>query len=119
MDMNKKKDKKDTGSTIALNKRARHEYALEDRYEAGIALQGWEVKSLRQGRIAFSESYALAKNGELFLFGPQITPPLSASSHVLADGRRTPNPLLTITENPKLISAVDRHRHTLKSQNTV
>jgi len=113
MDMNKKKDKKDTGSTIALNKRARHEYALEDRFEAGIALQGWEVKSLRQSRIAFSESYALVKNGEIFLFGAQITPLISASSHVIADDRRTRKLLLHRAEIDKLIGAVERDGYTL------
>ena len=77
--MNKAKEKKDSGnSTIALNKRARHEYHIDERYEAGLALQGWEVKSLRAGRINFGDSYALIRNGELYLFGASIPPLISA-----------------------------------------
>ena len=72
---NKKgKDSSEGGGTIALNKRARHDYHLEDRYEAGLALQGWELKAIRAGRLNMGESYALVKNGEIFLFGAQITP---------------------------------------------
>ena len=104
---------KDGGSTIALNKRARHEYRLEDRFEAGVALQGWEVKSLRQGRIAFADSYALVKNGEIFLFGAQITPLISASSHVVADDRRTRKLLLHRREIDRLVGAVEREGYTL------
>jgi SsrA-binding protein len=111
--MSKKKETKDTGSTIALNKRARHEYALGERFEAGIALQGWELKSLRQGRIAMSEAYALIKNGEIYLFGAQITPLISASTHVLADDRRTRKLLLHKHEIEKLIGAVERDGFTL------
>lgn len=107
------KDSKDGGSTIALNKRARHEYTLGDRFEAGVALQGWEVKSLRQGRIAFSESYALVKNGEIFLFGAQITPLISASTHVVADDRRTRKLLLHRREIDRLVGAVERDGYTL------
>ena len=101
------------GSTIALNKRARHEYHLEDRFEAGLALQGWEVKSLRQGRIAFADSYALLKNGEAFLFGAQITPLISASTHVVADDRRTRKLLLHRREIDRLVGAVEREGYTL------
>jgi SsrA-binding protein len=107
------KDSKDGGSTIALNKRARHEYTLGERFEAGVALQGWEVKSLRQGRIAFSESYALVKNGEIFLFGAQITPLISASTHVVADDRRTRKLLLHRREIDQLVGAVERDGYTL------
>lgn len=111
--MNKKKEDKNTGSTIALNKRARHEYQLGERFEAGVALQGWELKALRQGRIAFSESYALLKGGEIFLFGAQITPLISASTHVLADDRRTRKLLLHRHEINKLVGAVERDGYTL------
>lgn len=115
--MSKKGGQKDTGkdggSTIALNKRARHEYHLEDRFEAGVALQGWEVKSLRQGRIAFADSYALLKNGEAFLFGAQITPLISASTHVVADDRRTRKLLLHRREIDRLVGAVEREGYTL------
>ncbi|MGH8211992.1 MAG: SsrA-binding protein, partial [Rhodanobacteraceae bacterium] len=71
--MAKKKDKDGKGSaTIALNRRARHEYHIDERFEAGIELLGWEVKSLREGRINLGEAYAVVKNGELFLFGASI-----------------------------------------------
>ena len=69
-----KKDSKNSGGTIALNKKARHDYFIEETYEAGIALQGWEVKSLRQGRANISEGYVVVKKNELFLFGSTITP---------------------------------------------
>ncbi len=112
--MNKAKEKKDSGnSTIALNKRARHEYHIDERYEAGLSLQGWEVKSLRAGRINFGDSYALIKNGELYLFGASIPPLLSASTHVIAEDRRTRKLLLNRAEIDKLIGAVERKGYTL------
>jgi SsrA-binding protein len=112
--MNKAKEKKDSGnSTIALNKRARHEYHIDERYEAGLALQGWEVKSLRAGRINFGDSYALIKGGELYLFGASIPPLISASTHVVADDRRTRKLLLHRAEIDKLIGAVERKGYTL------
>lgn len=104
---------KDGGSTIALNKRARHDYQLEKRFEAGVALHGWEVKSLRAGRINFRESYALVKHGEIFLFGTSIPPLLNASTHVVADDRRTRKLLLHHREIVELIGAVDRKGFTL------
>jgi SsrA-binding protein len=109
----KKKSDKDSGSTIALNKRARFEYSLEDRFEAGVALEGWEVKALRAGRIAFNECYALIKNAEIFLFGAQITPLISASTHVVADDRRTRKLLLHKREIERLIGAVERDGYTI------
>lgn len=110
--MAKTKDK--TGSTtIALNKRARHEYYIEQRFEAGIALEGWEVKALRAGRINFTDSYALVKNGEIFLFGASIPPLSTASSHVRADERRTRKLLLHRREIDELIGAVERKGYTL------
>jgi SsrA-binding protein len=112
--MNKAKEKKDSGnSTIALNKRARHEYHIDERYEAGLSLQGWEVKSLRAGRINFGDSYALIRNGELYLFGASIPPLLSASTHVVAEDRRTRKLLLHRAEIDKLIGAVERKGYTL------
>ncbi|HMM56794.1 MAG TPA: SsrA-binding protein SmpB [Rudaea sp.] len=112
--MNKAKEKKDSGnSTIALNKRARHEYHIDERYEAGLALQGWEVKSLRAGRINFGDSYALVKGGELYLFGASIPPLISASTHVVAEDRRTRKLLLHRAEIDKLIGAVERKGYTL------
>jgi SsrA-binding protein len=107
------KEKKDKDSTIALNKRARHEYHIDERYECGLALQGWEVKSLRAGRINFGDSYALVKNGELYLFGASIPPLISASTHVVAEDRRTRKLLLHREEIDKLIGAVERKGYTL------
>jgi len=110
-----KKKKKPTGenSTIALNKRARHEYHIDERYECGIALQGWEVKSLRAGRINISDAYAIVRNGEIYLFGASIPPLLSASTHVIADDRRTRKLLLHRAEIDKLLGAVERKGYTL------
>jgi SsrA-binding protein len=110
--MSKAKEKSGD-STIALNKRARHEYHIDERYEAGLALQGWEVKSLRAGRINFGDSYALVKNGELYLFGASIPPLISASTHVVAEDRRTRKLLLHRAEIDKLVGAVERKGYTL------
>ena len=107
------KDSSEGGGTIALNKRARHDYHLEDRYEAGLALQGWELKAIRAGRMNIGESYALVKDGELFLFGAQITPLISASSHVIADDRRTRKLLLHRHEIDKLVGHIERDGYTL------
>lgn len=111
--MSKKKENKDTGSTIALNKRARHEYSLGERYEAGIALQGWELKAIRAGRANIGESYAMVLRGEVFLIGSQITPLISASTHVVADDRRTRKLLLHKHEIDKLVGKVERDGYTL------
>ncbi len=108
----KDKDKKGSG-TIALNKRARHEYHIDQRYEAGIALQGWELKSLRAGRINFGDSYAILKNGEVFLVGTSIPPLISASTHVIAEDRRTRKLLLHKQEIDHLVGAVERKGYTL------
>ena len=99
--------------TITLNKRVRHEYHLEDRYEAGIALQGWELKSIRAGRMNMGDAYALVKNGEIFLFGSQITPLSQASTHVVADDRRTRKLLMHRHEIDKLVGYVEREGYTL------
>ncbi len=109
----KKNESKSGASTIALNKRARHEYYIEDRYEAGIALLGWEVKSLREGRINFADSYALIKNGELYLFGAQITPLNTVSTHVVAEPTRTRKLLLHRSEIDQMIGAVERKGYTV------
>lgn len=107
------KDKVKAGGTIALNKRARHDYHLEERFEAGLALQGWELKSIRAGRANISEAYAVIRNGELFLFGAQITPLISASSHNVADATRTRKLLLHRREIDQLIGKVEREGYTL------
>ena len=104
---------KPVARTIALNKAAKHEYHLEDRYEAGLALQGWELKAIRAGRLGIGESYAIVKNGEIFLFGAQITPLISASTHVVADDRRTRKLLLHRHEIDRLVGRVEREGYTL------
>ncbi|WP_028769469.1 SsrA-binding protein SmpB [Silanimonas lenta] len=109
----KAKDTESAGGTIALNKRARHEYTLGDRYEAGLALQGWELKAIRAGRANIGDAYALVKDGELFLFGAQITPLVQASSHVLADDRRTRKLLLHRHEIDRLVGRIERDGYTL------
>jgi len=108
----KKKDKKPS-STIALNKKARHDYQLEDRFEAGLVLEGWEVKSLRAGKVQMVESYVLLKNGEAFLFGCLITPLPTASTHIQPDSRRTRKLLLHQHEIDRLIGAVDRKGYSI------
>ena len=107
------KDKTNGTGTIALNKRARHDYHLEQRYEAGMALQGWELKAIRAGRANIGESYAVVRKGELFLFGAQITPLIQASSHVVADDRRTRKLLLHKREIDTLVGKVERDGYTL------
>jgi len=107
------KDKANGGGTIALNKRARHEYHLEERFEAGLSLQGWELKAIRAGRANIIESYAVIRDGELFLFGAQITPLIMASSHVIADAMRTRKLLLHRNEIDELIGRVQRDGYTL------
>ena len=108
-----KKDKKDSSKTIALNKKARHDYFIEDRFEAGIALEGWEVKSLRAGKVQISESYILLKDGEAYLFGAQITPLPTVSTHINPDPQRTRKLLLHRHEIAKLIGAADRKGYTV------
>jgi SsrA-binding protein len=100
-------------STIALNKKARHEYFIEDRFEAGLALEGWEVKSLRAGRVQLSESYVLIKDGEAWLFGAHISPLPTASTHIHPDPVRTRKLLLRREELNKLIGQVERRGYTL------
>lgn len=99
--------------TIALNKQARHDYHIEQTYEAGLVLQGWEVKSLRDGRIQLKESYVILEKGEAFLFGAQITALLSASTHIIPDSRRTRKLLLHAHEIARLNNAVDRKGYTV------
>ena len=99
--------------SIVENRRARFEYHLEEEYEAGMVLQGWEVKALRAGRISFNESYAIVRGGEIFLFGAQITPLNSASTHVLADDRRTRKLLLHRREIDQLVGKIQRDGYTL------
>ena len=114
--MNDKKSqtKKTTAKkTIALNKRARYEYAIEDRFEAGLALEGWEVKSLRDGRVQFADSYVLLKDNEAYLFGTTINPLPTVSTHITPDPMRTRKLLLHRRQIDQLIGAVDRKGYTV------
>lgn len=104
--------KKHNGGTIAQNKRARHDYFIEEKFEAGLALQGWEVKSLRAGRMSLVESYIIFKNNEAFLFGAQIQPLLSASTHVVAESTRTRKLLLNRRQIDTLLGAVHQKGYT-------
>jgi SsrA-binding protein len=100
-------------STIALNKLARHDYELEDRFEAGLVLQGWEVKSLRAGRVQLRDSYVILKDGEAWMLGLLITPLPTASTHIHPDAQRTRKLLLHREELRRLIGAVERKGYTL------
>ncbi|WP_404365068.1 SsrA-binding protein SmpB [Marinobacter sp.] len=95
-------------STIALNKKAKHEYHIEDRYEAGLVLLGWEVKSLRAGKGQLTDAYVLLKDGEAFLLGAHIMPLTATSTHVIADPTRTRKLLLHEKELAKIIGAVSQ-----------
>jgi SsrA-binding protein len=99
--------------TIAVNKRARFEYHIEERFEAGIALEGWEVKALRDGRIQFADSYVLLKDHEAYLFGCLINPLPTASTHIAPDPTRTRKLLLHRRELDRVFGAVERRGYTL------
>lgn len=100
-------------STIALNKKARHEYFIDERYEAGLALQGWEVKALRAGRAQLKEGYVLLKDGEAWLFGVHVSPLPTTSTHVIADPTRSRKLLLHRRQIDSLVGAVERRGYTL------
>ena len=96
------------GKTIVLNKKARHDFFIQEKFEAGIALLGWEVKSLRAGKVQIRDSYILLKDGEAYLFGALITPLPTVSTHVSPDPQRTRKLLLHRREINKLIGHVER-----------
>ncbi|MBS1213177.1 MAG: SsrA-binding protein [Proteobacteria bacterium] len=100
-------------SNIAQNRAATHDYFIEERFEAGLVLQGWEVKSLRDGRAQLKESYVVLKNGEAWLLGSHISPLTSASTHVQPDPVRTRKLLLHAGELSRLIGHVERKGYTL------
>lgn len=102
-----------TDSTIAVNRKARHEYFIEDNFEAGMVLQGWEVKSLREGRVQLDQSYVLIKDGEAWLFGGMITPLKTVSTHFEPDPLRTRKLLLHQRELNKLVGSVERKGYTV------
>ncbi|WP_454901411.1 SsrA-binding protein SmpB [Aggregatibacter sp.] len=110
--MTKKKVKLGS-NTIALNKRARHDYFIEDEIEAGLELQGWEVKSMRAGKVNISDSYVIFKNGEAFLFGSMIQPLSVASTHIVCDLSRTRKLLLKQRELDSLFGKTNRDGFTL------
>jgi SsrA-binding protein len=106
-------DKDTHEGTIALNRRARHDFFIDERYEAGLALMGWEVKALRAGRLQLAEGYVLLKDDEAWLLGSHISPLNSASTHVVADPTRTRKLLMKRREIDHLVGAVDRKGFTL------
>lgn len=102
-----------TNTNIAVNRKAHHDYFIEERFEAGMALQGWEVKSLRAGRVQLDQGYVLLKNAEAWLFGALITPLQTVSTHITADPQRSRKLLLHQREISKLIGSVERRGYTL------
>ncbi|MBP9721683.1 MAG: SsrA-binding protein SmpB [Gammaproteobacteria bacterium] len=107
------KQSKNPDNTIIVNRKARFEYEIIDQFEAGIALEGWEVKSIRASKIQLVDSHIILKNHEAFLIGALITPLLSASTHITPDDRRTRKLLLHHAEIAKLIGGVERKGYTL------
>ncbi len=108
-----KKQAKSTSSSIAQNKKAWHDYFVEQKFEAGLALEGWEVKSLRDGRAQLKESYVIVKSGEVFLIGAHFSPLTSASTHISPNPTRTRKLLLHAAEISKLIGSVERKGYTI------
>ncbi|WP_211827973.1 SsrA-binding protein SmpB [Kistimonas asteriae] len=111
--MAKKPKKAGSGdSTIVANKKARHDYHIDETFEAGVTLSGWEVKSLRQGKVQLVDSYVLLKDGEAWLIGASIVPLQTASTHVVADPLRDRKLLLHKRELAQLFSATQQKGHT-------
>lgn len=108
-----KKKKKPQGTTIALNKRAKFDYFIEDRFEAGVALNGWEVKSLRAGKGQLTDSYVMFKNGEAWLLNALIQALPTASTHFVTDTTRARKLLLNRKEISRLQEAVDQKNYTV------
>ena len=111
--MGKKKTKKPAGNTIAVNRRARHDYFIEDRFEAGLSLEGWEVKSLREGNAQLTEAYVNLRQGEAWLVGAHFSPLRSTSTHVKANPTRDRKLLLHRHELDRLTGAVERKGYAL------
>lgn len=111
--MAKKKSNKSNSNTIALNKKARHNYTLTEKFEAGISLQGWEIKSIRSGKVNISDCYVFIKDREAFLVGAEIMPLNAASSHVICEPNRSRRLLLNRRELDRLAGAVDRDGYSL------
>jgi len=111
--MAKPRKSKSSDATIADNRKARHDYHIEEHLEAGLSLEGWEVKSMRAGKANLGEAYAIMKNGEAFLIGCHISPLPAASTHVNPDPTRTRKLLLNRFELDRLTGAIDRKGYTL------
>jgi SsrA-binding protein len=106
-------EKGSASGRIAENRRARHDYFIEERLEAGVALQGWEVKSLRAGRLQLAEAYVLLKNGEAWLVGAHVAPLVAASTQTQADPTRSRKLLLHRRQIDALVGAVERRGRAL------
>lgn len=106
--MSNSKTKKSSDRLIAVNRRARHDYFIEHKFEAGLALEGWEVKSLRDGRAQITEAYVNLRNGEAWLVGAHISPLTSTSTHIKAVPTRSRKLLLNRYELDRLTGAVER-----------
>jgi SsrA-binding protein len=109
----KNKKKSSDSNTIAVNRKVRHDYFIEDKFEAGIVLEGWEVKSLRDGKLQLNESYVHIRNGEAWLANALITALKTASTHIKPEPQRDRKLLLNRIELNKLIGAVERKGYTL------
>ena len=107
------KKKQDTSSRIADNKKAAYNYFFEERFEAGMVLEGWEVKSLREGKVQLTDGYVIIRDGELYVIGCQINPLRSASTHVNPDSVRTKKLLLHKEQIRRLIGKVEQKGYTL------
>ena len=110
--MAKSAKKKSSSNTIVRNKRVSHDYQIGDRFEAGLALQGWEVKSLRESKVQLTDSYVLLKDGEAWLIGVNIQPLNTASTHYVTDPGRTRKLLLNRREIDKIAAAVQQKGYT-------
>ena len=108
-----KKTKKTAGNVIAVNRRARHDFFIESNFEAGLALEGWEVKSLRAGNAQLTEAYVNVKKGEAWLVGAHFAPLKTTSTHITADPTRARKLLLHRYELDRLTGAVERKGYTL------
>lgn len=107
------KAKKDNSATIAVNKKARFDYFIEEHFEAGLVLQGWEVKSLRAGKAQLTESYVFIKQGEAYISGAHINPLSTASTHISPESTRVRKLLLNRHEIDQMLGAVERKGYTL------
>ena len=110
--MAKPRKAKTPDTTIVQNKKVRHDYFLTDKFEAGVALLGWEVKSMRMKKVLLVDSYVLLKDGEAFLLGCNITPLNTASTHIIADPTRTKKLLLHQKQLARLFAAINQKGHT-------